>query len=90
MRPADPARWYDRIALVYDPFVLGVYTRARKRTLQQLALERGNTVLDLACGTGANFRFIVPQIGSEGRLMPMMEAAGFESIEETSRAMTLF
>ena len=26
----------------------------------------------------------------QGRLMPMMEAAGFESVEETSREMTLF
>ncbi len=76
MRSADPARWYDRIALLYDPFVLGVYARARRRTFQQLALERGDTVLDLACGTGANFRYIVAEIGSESQLIGADYSAG--------------
>lgn len=76
MRAADPVRWYDRVAPLYDPVVLGVYTRARRRTFQQLRLARGQTVLDLACGTGANFRYIVAEIGSEGRLIGTDYSAG--------------
>jgi ubiquinone/menaquinone biosynthesis C-methylase UbiE len=65
----DPTRWYDRVARLYDPFILGSYNRARQRTIQQLRLEPGQTVLDVACGTGENFRFILEKIGPTGRLI---------------------
>lgn len=69
MTKEDPTRWYDRIAPLYDPFLLGSYKRARRRTMQQLRLEPGQTVLDLACGTGENFRFILEGIGPTGTLI---------------------
>ncbi len=65
----DPTRWYDRIARLYDPLILGSYNQARQRTIRQLHLEAGQTVLDVACGTGENFRFILEQIGPSGTLI---------------------
>jgi len=67
--PENPINWYDRIAFLYDPFVLGVYNRARRETVAQLQLEPGQRVLDLACGTGENFRYLMPQIGQAGVLV---------------------
>ena len=69
MTNEDPTRWYDRVARFYDPFILGSYNRARQRTIQQLRLESGQTVLDVACGTGENFRFILEKIGPTGTLI---------------------
>ncbi|MFQ5615294.1 MAG: class I SAM-dependent methyltransferase [Anaerolineales bacterium] len=65
----NPTRWYDRIAFLYDPFILGVYNRARRVTAEHLRLEPGHRVLDLACGTGENFRYILPEIGPSGVLV---------------------
>ena len=50
--PDDPIRWYDRIAPLYDPIILSSYNRAREATAGQLRPEQGQTVLDVACGTG--------------------------------------
>lgn len=65
----NPTRWYDRIAFLYDPFILGAYNRARRVTAKHLRLEPGLRVLDLACGTGENFRYLLPEIGSSGTLV---------------------
>lgn len=65
----NPTRWYDRIAILYDPFIVGAYNRPRRETAAQLQLEPGQRVLDLACGTGENFRHILPGIGPSGLLV---------------------
>ena len=65
----DPVRWYDLVAPLYDPGTLGVYTRAREMTIGQLRLDPGQTVLDVACGTGENFKHIVAKIGPSGTLI---------------------
>ena len=65
----DPIRWYDLIAPLYDPGTLGVYGRARRTTVAQLRLESGQTVFDVACGTGENFKHIVAKIGPSGTLI---------------------
>ncbi len=66
MSPEDPIRWYDRIVPLYDPIILGSYNRAREATAGQLRPEQGQTVLDVACGTGENFRYILERIGNTG------------------------
>lgn len=65
----DPSRWYDRIAWLYDSFILGVYNRARRVAVTHLRLQPGHRVLDLACGTGENFRYLLPVIGPSGLLV---------------------
>jgi len=69
MAQKNPARWYNIIAPLYDPFILGSYNRARRRTMRHLRLEPGQTVLDVDCGTGQNFRFILEAIGPTGTLI---------------------
>lgn len=52
---------YDRLA----PLTRGM----RRRAVQQLALERGEVVLDVGCGTGLTFEAIEDRIGPDGRLV---------------------
>jgi ubiquinone/menaquinone biosynthesis C-methylase UbiE len=43
--------------------------RFRSLAIERLALEPGETVIDVACGTGVNFALIQERIGSEGRIV---------------------
>jgi ubiquinone/menaquinone biosynthesis C-methylase UbiE len=40
----------------------------RRRAIRALGLRPGNTVVDLACGTGQNFPMVQEAIGPEGRI----------------------
>ncbi|MEX0992931.1 MAG: methyltransferase domain-containing protein [Solirubrobacterales bacterium] len=57
------ARRYDRIP------GSGLRSRIGLRAVEKLQLERGQTVIDIACGTGGNFAAIERAIGSDGRLI---------------------
>ena len=41
----------------------------RLRTVQALGLRAGSSVVDIACGTGLNFRLLEEAIGPEGRIV---------------------
>ena len=41
----------------------------RQQAVTALSLRPGDTVVDLACGTGLNFQFLQSQITSEGRII---------------------
>jgi ubiquinone/menaquinone biosynthesis C-methylase UbiE len=41
----------------------------RRRAVESLDLRPGDTVVDMACGTGLNFRLLEQAIGSDGRIV---------------------
>ena len=55
------AATYDRLA----PFTRGL----RRAAIEKLDLQPGETVIDIACGTGLSFALIQERIGPEGRLI---------------------
>jgi len=58
------ARHYDRTSRLYYP------QRAhRRRAVQALRLRPGDSVVEIACGTGLNFPLIEQKIGPEGRIV---------------------
>ena len=62
------ARRYDLTANAY--YLLGFREWAyRKRAIEALGLERGDTVVEIGCGTGLNFGLIEQRIGPQGRLI---------------------
>ena len=62
------ARHYDITSRLYP--VPGYPQRAqRRRAAQALRLRPGDTVVEVACGTGLNFSLIEQAIGPEGRLV---------------------
>jgi ubiquinone/menaquinone biosynthesis C-methylase UbiE len=52
-------QWYDFFSDFYDRALEKLYEESRKSAIQNLDLQDGQTVLDLACGTGANFRHLM-------------------------------
>jgi ubiquinone/menaquinone biosynthesis C-methylase UbiE len=82
----EGATAYDRRTGLARPF--------RRRAVAKLQISLGETVIDVACGTGLNFADILARIGPEGRLIgvdlsPEMlsiargraEARGWENVE---------
>lgn len=62
------ARRYDRSTLLL--YLAGFRHRAyRKRAIESLALNHGDTVVDLGCGTGLNFSLLQGQVGPSGRII---------------------
>lgn len=50
-------------------YLLGNEKRLRRETIGSLHLQPGQTVLDVACGTGRNFPLILEKIGPTGKLV---------------------
>lgn len=48
---------------------LGQENRLRKLTVEKLKLKKGDIVLDLACGTGLNLKFLEDAIGMNGKII---------------------
>ncbi len=67
--------WYDFISPLYDIGATGS-GRPRRQAVSLLRLEPGDTVLDIACGTGLNFPFIEAGIGPEGQLIGLDFSSG--------------
>jgi demethylmenaquinone methyltransferase/2-methoxy-6-polyprenyl-1,4-benzoquinol methylase len=69
---------YDRVARFYsllEPLYL-IFPPARRRAVKALALEQGDTVLEIGAGTGRNFEYLVGAIGSSGRVIAVDASEG--------------
>lgn len=51
-------KWYDVFAKFYDSTLENLYSEGRKKAAEFLDLNDATTVLDVACGTGANFKHL--------------------------------
>lgn len=48
---------------------MGKEEKLRRRAVHKLELRPGETVLDLACGTGLNFPYLEDVVGAEGKII---------------------
>ncbi len=69
-RYGPAARWYDLLSLERP-----TYPAPRIRGISKLDLQPGERVLDIACGTGYNFPFLIRAVGPTG------EVTGIDSSE---------
>ncbi len=51
-------KWYDIFSNFYDSSLEKLYFESRIRAVELLDLKNGQTLVDIACGTGANFKHI--------------------------------
>ncbi len=62
-------RYYDKISGIYDFISNWYYKKSRKYAIQKLKLEDGQTVLNLPCGTGVNFKYFQSQLKNSGLII---------------------
>jgi ubiquinone/menaquinone biosynthesis C-methylase UbiE len=63
-------RFYGRWARLYDLVATAPGVDSwRERTVDALDLEPGDTVVEMGCGTGANFPHLRERVGPEGRVV---------------------
>lgn len=63
----NKARHYDVTSQLFYPF--GPQRAHRRKAAQALMLRPGDSVVEIACGTGLNFSMIEQQIGPDGRIV---------------------
>lgn len=61
--------WYNKISGFYDFFAERIYRKQRNELIEKLELEKGDSVLLIACGTGISFEPILKKIGTKGRIV---------------------
>lgn len=75
---ARVASRYDRMARWYrfaGPLIL-LAPGFRRRAVGRLGLQRGNTVLEVGCGTGRNLPFLCEAVGTEGVVIGVDASGG--------------
>ena len=68
----DPARareLYGEAAGGYDRRIARLSNRYRRRAVDGLQLRAGQSALDVACGTGANFELLMERVGPSGHVV---------------------
>jgi len=65
------ASYWSKWSLLWDLMlrIVGFDKKYRKEAISTLCLEKGQTVLDAACGTGLNFPYLFDSVGREGRII---------------------
>jgi protein-L-isoaspartate O-methyltransferase len=67
-------RQYRARANVYDAEILFA-APIRRRTIEKLALRRGDIVLDVGCGTGLSVPLVERRIGADGKIVGIEQSA---------------
>ncbi|HEX9332854.1 MAG TPA: class I SAM-dependent methyltransferase [Anaerolineales bacterium] len=62
------AKYYDLGLKLYKLFGFRL-DRYRQLAVESLSLHSGDTVIDLACGTGLNFKYLQRAVGEKGRIV---------------------
>jgi ubiquinone/menaquinone biosynthesis C-methylase UbiE len=64
---------WDKWAKIWDLVlsIVGYDVAFREQAVDKLDLNKGDIVLDLACGTGLNFQYLERKIGEEGKIIAL-------------------
>jgi len=75
---AQITRRYDRLARVYawlEP-LFAIHSGARRRAARALGVNSGASVLEVGCGTGRNFPYLLEAVGPTGRVVGIDASPG--------------
>jgi ubiquinone/menaquinone biosynthesis C-methylase UbiE len=71
-------RRYDQLARLYSrmEWLFAIHAGARRRAVRALCVKPGATVLEVGCGTGRNFPYLVEAVGAAGRVVGVDASPG--------------
>ncbi|NNF08887.1 MAG: class I SAM-dependent methyltransferase [Acidimicrobiia bacterium] len=69
LRGFDPKGTYDAAALDYEQGSRAFWEQLSTRTVDRMALQSGESVLDVPCGTGPSLVRAARNVGAEGRVL---------------------
>lgn len=75
-----------RARSAYYDLQLAPYEAIRRRAIEQLRLEPGQTVLDIGCGTGMSLGWLQEAVGPEGRVIAVDQSP--EMLEQACARVT--
>lgn len=61
--------YYDKISGIYDFISNWYYKKARKYAIEKLEIKKGQTVLNIPCGTGVNFKYFQSILENTGLII---------------------
>ena len=79
-------RWYDFFSYTYDLSCERMYWPCRLDVRRRVGDRPGRVLLDLCCGTGANFPHLAEAIAGGGRLVGIDASAGMLRKAPSSRS----
>ncbi len=62
---------YDKVVSFWAKAVFFPLDRYRREAVEAMRIGRGDTVLEIGCGTGLNFPYVQERIGTSGRLIAL-------------------
>jgi SAM-dependent methyltransferase len=79
MQSSKMINWYNGFSKIYDLMSDYPYQEVRKEAINTLNLQEGDTVIDLFCGTGVNFKSLAEKVGSTGKIIAIDGSSGMLS-----------
>jgi len=69
-------RYYDKLSVLYDYISNWYYKKARNYAIKELQLKNGQTVLNVPCGTGVNFKYFNEYLNNTGLIIGIDLSSG--------------
>lgn len=76
MQDSGNRKRYGKFSYIYDWTGDYPYHQVRQNAIDKLQLQEGDVVVDLFCGTGINFGYILDHIGDTGEIIGVDGSAG--------------
>lgn len=68
--------YYDSFSNVYDLSANWYYKKARQYAIKELHIEKGQTILNVPCGTGVNFKYFNEYLNGSGLIIGIDLSSG--------------
>ncbi|MFD2835451.1 methyltransferase domain-containing protein [Gramella sp. AN32] len=69
-------RYYNKLSVIYDYISNWYYKKARNYAIKELELKNGQTVLNVPCGTGVNFKYFNEYLNNSGHIIGIDLSSG--------------